>query len=27
VIRTDPGAGENLTPGSTVTLIVNGTGQ
>ncbi|HTC29982.1 MAG TPA: Stk1 family PASTA domain-containing Ser/Thr kinase [Candidatus Acidoferrum sp.] len=26
VIRTDPAAGENLTPGSTVTLIVNGTG-
>ncbi len=27
VIRTDPAAGENLTPGATVTLIVNGTGQ
>jgi serine/threonine-protein kinase len=27
VIRTEPGAGENLAPGSTVTLIVNGTGQ
>ena len=27
VIRTDPAVGENLTPGSTVTLIVNGTGQ
>ena len=26
-IRTDPAVGENLTPGSTVTLIVNGTGQ
>ena len=26
VIRTDPTAGDNLTPGSTVTLIVNGTG-
>jgi serine/threonine-protein kinase len=26
VIRTDPAVGENLTPGSTVTLIVNGTG-
>jgi beta-lactam-binding protein with PASTA domain len=27
VIRTDPAVGESLAPGSTVTLIVNGTGQ